>query len=104
MKSGTAGLVVPAVMKPLTNRTAATPLRTTFGEIMQILDIVQGQSQMPQGTSRPRSSQWRLRSERPPSHTHIASLLSKVVANSLPIESAKLLNPFALIPAYRVPS
>jgi hypothetical protein len=59
-KYGTAKLMVPAVVRPLTDSTAATPLPKTFGEPMQTVDIVPGQSQMPQETSRPGSSQMRL--------------------------------------------
>jgi hypothetical protein len=40
-------LKVPAVGKPQTDWTAATPSPTTFGELMQALDIVPGQSQIP---------------------------------------------------------
>ena len=53
-------LKVPALLTPQTDRTAATPSRTTFGDLMQVLDIVPGQSQMPQVTSRQGSSQIRL--------------------------------------------
>jgi len=51
MKYGTTELAVLAVMKPQTDTTAATPSLTTFGEQMHVLDIVPGQSQMPQVTS-----------------------------------------------------
>jgi len=51
MKYGMTELKVPAVGKPQTDLTAATPSPTTFGELMQALDIVPGQSQMPQVTS-----------------------------------------------------
>ena len=44
-------LMVPAIAKPQTDMTAATPLLTTFGELMETLDIVPGISQMPQGMS-----------------------------------------------------
>ena len=60
MKYWMAELKVPAVVKPQTDTTAATPSLTTFGELMQMLDIVCGQSQKPQVTSRPGSSQLRL--------------------------------------------
>jgi len=40
MKYGTAKLMVAAVMKPLTDSTAAALLLTTVGELMQTLDIV----------------------------------------------------------------
>ena len=35
-------LKVPAVVKPQTDTTAATPSPTTFGELMQVLEIVTG--------------------------------------------------------------
>jgi hypothetical protein len=54
---GTAELMVPAIVKPQTDPTAATPLPTSFGELMQMLYISPGQLQMPQGTSHPGSSQ-----------------------------------------------
>jgi hypothetical protein len=48
---GTTELKVLAVGKPQADSTAATPSPTTFGELMQDIDIVPGQSQMPQLTS-----------------------------------------------------
>jgi len=51
MKYGTTALKVLAVVKPQTDTTAATPSPTTFGELMQVLDIFHRQSQMPQETS-----------------------------------------------------
>jgi len=98
MKYGLAELIVPAVVKPQTNKTAAISLPTTFGESMQTLDIVRGQSQMPQGTSRPRSSQMRLGSERLQSHTDIAFFLPDTVAHSSPIEIAKAVEPITFHP------
>jgi len=53
IKYGMTKLKVPAVVKPKTDMTAATPSPTTFGKLMQTLDIVPGQSQMPQVMSRP---------------------------------------------------
>jgi hypothetical protein len=51
MKSRTPELKVLAVGKPQTDSTAATPSPTTFGELMQALDMVRRQSQMPLVTS-----------------------------------------------------
>jgi hypothetical protein len=51
MKYWMTALKIPAGGKPLEDSTAATPSPTTFGELMQALDIVPGQSQMPQVTS-----------------------------------------------------
>jgi len=63
VKYGTTEFTVPAVRNPQTDSTAATPSPTSCGELMQALDIVPGQSQMPQVTSRQRSSQIRLGSK-----------------------------------------
>jgi hypothetical protein len=54
-KYGTAELRVPTVVKPQTDHTVAAPALTTFGELMESLNIVLGRSQMPQGTSQPGS-------------------------------------------------
>jgi len=56
MNYGMTELEVPAVVKPQIDTTAATPSPTTFGELIQVLDMVLGQSQMPQVTSRQGSS------------------------------------------------
>jgi len=40
MKSGTTELKVPTVVKPQTDTTAATASPISFGELMQIVDIV----------------------------------------------------------------
>jgi len=40
MNYGMTELKVPAVVKPQTDTTAPTPSPTTFGELMQVLDIV----------------------------------------------------------------
>jgi len=42
MKYGTTELMVRAVVKPQTDTTAVTPSATTFGELLQDLDIVSG--------------------------------------------------------------
>jgi len=63
MKYGTTQLKIPAVGEPQEDSTAATPSPTTFGELMQSLDIVPGHSQVPQVTSRQGTSQMRLRWE-----------------------------------------
>jgi len=74
MYYGVAEIMVPLVVKPQTDTTAATPSPTTFGEIMQIVDIVPGQLQMPQETTCPASSEMRPGSEKPMSHQHKSSL------------------------------
>jgi hypothetical protein len=50
-KYGTTELRVPAVVQLQTNNGAPAPLPTTFGELMESLDIVPGILQRPQGTS-----------------------------------------------------
>jgi len=73
MKCWTAEFKVPAIFKPQIDRTAATPYPTTFGELMQTLDIVCGKEQIPTVTSRPGSSQMRLGSEKPHTQTNTSS-------------------------------
>jgi len=53
MKYGMAELKVPAVVTPQANKSAATSSLTTFGVLMQTVDIISGQSQMLQQTSCP---------------------------------------------------
>ena len=88
MNDGTTELKVPAVVKPQTDTTAATPSPTTFGELMQVLDIVPGQSQMPQVTSLQGSSQMRLGSEIPQADNHIVALMPDTVPDSSQMEIA----------------
>ena len=59
-KYGTSKLRVPAVVIPQRDDDASPPSLTTFGELMECLEIVPGIPQMPQRTSAPRSSQMRL--------------------------------------------
>ena len=79
MKYGTTEFMVPAVVKPQTDTTAATPSPTKFEDHMQDLHVVPGQSQMPQVTSRPGSSQMRLGLEKPQADNHTVSLMPDVV-------------------------
>jgi len=51
MKYGMTELKVRAVEIPQTDTAAVTPSPTTFGELMQFLDIVPRQSEMLQVTS-----------------------------------------------------
>jgi len=57
---GTSELRVLAVVQPQTNDDALAPPPTTFGELMESLDILTGIWQTPQGTSRLGSSHNRL--------------------------------------------
>jgi len=70
---GTFELRVPAVVQPQTNDDAPAPPPTTFGELMESLNIVPGISQRPQGSSRPGSSHIRLGSVKPQSKSSIPS-------------------------------
>jgi len=72
-KYGTSELRVPAVVQPQTNDDAPAPPPTTFGELMESLDIVPGILQRPQGTSRPGSSHIRLGSVKTQSKLSIPS-------------------------------
>jgi len=64
-KYGTFESRVPAVVQPQTNDDAPAPPPTTFGELMESVDIVPGISQRPQGTSRPGRDHIRLGSVKP---------------------------------------
>jgi len=85
MKYETAELKIPAVVKPQIDTNTATPPPTTFGEHMQPHDIVRGQSQMPAVTSRPRSSQMWLGSEKPQLHKFLPVLSADEGSDSTPI-------------------
>jgi len=97
MRYGTAELMVPAVVKPQTDSTTATPSPITFGEHMQTPKIVRGQSEMPVVTSRPGSSQMRLGSEKPQSHKFIPVLSPGMATDSIPIRDV---NPFETVSFY----
>jgi len=93
MKYGMAESMFPAVVTPQIDTSTATPAPTTVGKRMQMLDMVPGQSQMPHGTSGPGYSQMRLGSEKPQSHTDIASLVPNTMDNSSPIQHANPVEP-----------
>jgi len=99
MKYGTTELMVPAVVKLQTDMTAAKPSPTTFGELMQVLDIVPGQSQMPQVMSWQGSSQMRLGSEKPQADNHIVYLMSDAVPDSSQREIATPVQPVSFYPS-----
>jgi len=98
MKYGMTELKLPVVVKPQTDTTAATPSPTTFGEPMQVLDIVPGQSQLPQVTSRQGISQTRLRSEQPQADNHIVYLMPNAVHDSSQREIATPVQPMSIHP------
>jgi len=60
MKYRMTELKLPAIVQRKIDTTAATPSPTTAGELMQALDIIPRQSQMPQVTARQGSGQIRL--------------------------------------------
>jgi hypothetical protein len=98
MKYGMPVLKLQAVGKPQPDSTAATPSPTTFGELMQTIDIVPGQSQMPQVTSRQGCTHMRLGLEKPQADNHIVLPLPTVVPDSAHIEIAKLVEPGSFYP------
>jgi len=69
----TTKLRVPAIVQPLTRDDTPAPPPTTFGELMESLDIVPRILQRPQGTSRRGSSQIRLGSVKLQSKSSIPS-------------------------------
>jgi len=99
MKHGTTELKILAVLKPQTDMTAATPSPITFGELMQVLDVVPEQSQRPQVTSRQGSSQLRLGSEKPQADNHIESLTPDAVPDSSQREIGKSVRPVSIYPS-----
>jgi len=96
VKYWTTELKVPPVVEPPTDTTAATPSLTTSGELMQVPDIISGQLQMPQVTSRQGSSQMRLSSERPEPDNHIVSQMPDSMRNPSQMENAKPDQPISL--------
>jgi hypothetical protein len=98
MKYGTTELKVPAVEKHHVDSTAATPSRTTFGELLKALDIVPGQSQIPPVTSRQGTSPMRHSSENPQAANHIVPPKPTAVPDSSPIEIAKSVQPISCDP------
>jgi len=98
MKYGNTEWRVPAGVKHQIDTTAATPSSTTFGEHMQTLDIVRGESPMTAVTSRPGSSQMRLGSEKPQSHLFIRDVSPDAATDSVPIQDAKPVEPISFYP------
>jgi len=98
MNYGTTQLNIPADVMPQEDSTAATTSPTTFGELMEDLDIFPGQAQMPQVTSWQGTSQMRLGSEKPQANNHIALPMAAAVPDSSPIEIAKLVQPISFYP------
>jgi len=97
-KHGTAELRVPVVVQSQTDDGASAPPPTTFGELMERLDMVSGISQMPQGTSRPGSSHIRLGWVKPQSNTSISWLEPAVEPDTSPLLKAKPVEPLSFYP------
>ena len=89
---------VPAVVKPQTDTTAATLSPTTIAELMQVLDIVPRQSEMPQVPSRQGSSQMSLGSEKPHEYNHIVYLMPDAVPYSSQMKIGTPVQPVSLYP------
>jgi len=104
MRYGTAELMVPAVVKPQIDSTAATPSPITVGEHILTLVIVRGQSEMPAVTSRPGSSQMRLRSEKPQWHKFIPVLSPGMATNSITIQDANPVEPVSFYTCMKHPT
>jgi len=103
-KYGRFELRVPAVVQPQTNDDAPAPPPTTFGELMESVDIVPGISQRPQGTSPPGSSHIRLGSVMPQSKSSIpsgepaAEPDSSTLLKAKPVEPASSVEPVSFYP------
>jgi len=97
-KYGTAESMVPVVVQPQTDDDTLAPAPTTFGELMERHDIVPGISQMPQGTSRPRSSHIRQGSVKSLSNTTISGLEPAAEPDTLPLLKAKPVEPVSFYP------
>jgi len=97
-KYGTAELRVPVVVQPQTDDDTSAPPPTTFGELMERLDIVPGISQMPQWTSRLGSSHIWLGSVKLQSNTTISCLEPAAEPDTLPLLKAKPVEPVSFYP------
>ena len=97
-KYGTTEVRVPAVVQPQTMDDAPAPPRATFGELMEILDIVPGISQRPQASCRPGSSHIKLGSVKPQSQSSIPSGEPAAEPDSSPLLNAKPVEPVSFYP------
>jgi len=98
MEYGMTELKVLAVVKPQTDMTAATPSPTTFGELMQVLDIVPGQSHMMPVTSQQGCRQMRVGSDKPEADNHLLSLMPDTMPDSSQMENVKPVQPARFSP------
>jgi len=103
-KYGTFELRGPAVVQPQTKDDAPAPSLTTFGELMESVDVVPGISQRLQGTSRPGSSHIRLGSVKPwskssiPSGEPAAEPDSSTLLKVKPVEPVSSVEPVSFYP------
>jgi len=103
-------LRVLAVIQPQTNDDAPAPPPTTFGELMESLDIVPWILQRPQGTSRPGSSHIRLCSLNPQSKSSIprgepaAEPDSSTLLNVKPVQPISSVEPVNFYPGIWSPA
>jgi len=98
-KYGTSELMVLAVVQlQMDDDDAAAPAPTTFGELMECLEIVPRISHVPQGTSRPGSSHTRLRSMKPQSNTRISGLEPAAERDTSPLLNTKPDEPVSFYP------
>jgi len=102
-KYGAAQSRVPVVVQLQTNDDTSAPPPTTFGELMERLDIGPGISRMPLGTSRPGSSHFPLGSVKPQSNTSISGLEPAAEPDTLPLLKAKLVEPVSFYPGFQPP-
>ena len=97
-KYGTSEVRALAFVQPQTNDDALAPPPTTFGELMESLEIVPGISQRPQGTSRPGSSHIRLGSVKLQSKSIILSGEPAAEPDSSTLLKAKPVEPVSFYP------
>jgi len=97
-KFGTSELRVPAVVQLQTDDDAVAPALTSFADLMECLDIVAEKSQMPQGTSRLESSQYKPWPVKPQFNVSIPGLEPGAEANSSPLLHVKPVEPVSFYP------
>jgi hypothetical protein len=95
---GTSECRILAVVQPQTDDDAPAPPQTTYGELMEFVDIVLEISQMPQGTSRPACSHIRLGSVKPQSKSSIPSGQPAAEPDSPMLLKAKPVEPVSFYP------
>jgi hypothetical protein len=101
---GTAELRVPVLVQPQKDDGTVAPPPTTFGQLMERLDIFPGISEMPQGTSRPASSLIGLGSVKPQSNTSISGLEPAIEPDTSPLLKANPVEPVRFFPCIEPPA